>query len=87
MLRLARRALGVALVSGLLPHPAGAEPALDLRAIFAAGAVAAALGLLLPWWFARTGRDPAMGSGPLATVLQDILSVLVYLGVVRAFGL
>ena len=56
-------------------------------AIFAAGAVAAALGLLLPWWFARTGRDPAMGSGPLATVLQDILSVLVYLGVVRAFGL
>ena len=56
-------------------------------AIFAAGAVAAALGLLLPWWLARTGRDPAMGSGPLATVLQDILSLLVYLGVVRAFGL
>ncbi len=56
-------------------------------AIFAAGAVAAALGLLLPWWIARTGRDPAFGSGPLATVLQDILSLLVYLAVVRAFGL
>lgn len=56
-------------------------------AVFAAGAVAAALGLLLPWCLARTGRDPAMGSGPLATVLQDILSLLVYLGVVRAFGL
>lgn len=56
-------------------------------AVFAAGAVAAALGLALPWWLARLGRDPALGSGPLATVLQDILSVLVYLGVVRAFGL
>jgi len=56
-------------------------------AIFAAGAVAAALGLALPWWIARTGRDPAFGSGPVATVLQDILSLLVYLGVVRAFGL
>lgn len=56
-------------------------------AIFAAGTIAAALGLLLPWWLARSGRDPAVGSGPLATVLQDILSLLVYLGVVRAFGL
>ena len=55
-------------------------------AIFAAGAMAAALGLLLPWWLARLGRDPAMGSGPLATVIQDILSLLVYFAVVRAFG-
>jgi len=56
-------------------------------ALFAAGTAAAALGLLLPWWIARSGRDPALGSGPLATVIQDILSLLVYLGVVRAFGL
>ena len=56
-------------------------------AIFAAGAMAAALGLLLPWLLARLGGDPAMGSGPLATVIQDILSLLVYLSVVRAFGL
>jgi len=55
-------------------------------AIFAAGTLAAGLGLLLPWWIARSGRDPAFGSGPLATVIQDILSLLVYLGVVRAFG-
>jgi magnesium transporter len=32
-------------------------------------------------------RDPAYGSGPLATIVQDVLSLLVYLGVVRAFGL
>jgi magnesium transporter len=55
-------------------------------AIFAAGTMAAALGLLLPWWLARLGRDPALGSGPIATVIQDILSLLVYFAVVRAFG-
>jgi magnesium transporter len=56
-------------------------------AIFVAGTMAAALGLLLPWWIARAGRDPALGSGPIATVIQDILSLLVYFAVVRAFGL
>jgi len=55
-------------------------------AIFAAGTLAAGLGLLLPWWLARAGRDPALGSGPLATVVQDILSLLVYFAVVHAFG-
>jgi magnesium transporter len=55
-------------------------------AIFAAGTMAAALGLLLPWWIARAGRDPALGSGPIATVIQDILSLLVYFAVVKAFG-
>ncbi len=55
-------------------------------AIFAAGTVAAALGLLLPWALEKSGRDPAFGAGPLATVVQDILSVLVYLGVVRMLG-
>lgn len=56
-------------------------------AIFAAGTAAAGLGLLLPWIIARSGRDPAFGSGPLATVVQDILSLLVYFAVVRSFGL
>jgi magnesium transporter len=56
-------------------------------AILAAGTMAAGLGLLLPWWIARSGRDPAFGSGPLATVIQDILSLLVYFGLVKAFGL
>ena len=55
-------------------------------AIFAAGTLAAGLGLALPWLIARTGRDPAFGSGPLATVIQDILSLLVYFAVVRGFG-
>lgn len=56
-------------------------------AIFGAGTVAASLGMLLPWWLARVGRDPALGSGPAATVIQDVVSLLVYFAVVRAFGL
>jgi magnesium transporter len=55
-------------------------------AIFVAGSVAAAIGLLFPWVLAHLGRDPAYGSGPVATVIQDILSLLVYFAVVRAFG-
>jgi magnesium transporter len=56
-------------------------------AIFGAGTVAASLGLLLPWWLSRAGRDPALGSGPAATVIQDVISLLVYFAVVRAFGI
>ncbi|HEU4513171.1 MAG TPA: magnesium transporter [Nocardioidaceae bacterium] len=26
----------------------------------------------------RAGRDPASGSGPLATVVEDLLSLLIY---------
>ncbi|MGE0355505.1 MAG: magnesium transporter [Burkholderiales bacterium] len=54
--------------------------------IFAAGSIASGIGIALPWWLARLGGDPAHGSGPMATVLQDTLSILVYLVVLRAFG-
>lgn len=56
-------------------------------AIFAAGTVAAGLGMLLPWIIARSGRDPAFGSGPLATVIQDVVTLLVYFATVKAYGL
>jgi len=46
--------------------------------ILAAGAAATSIGLLLPWVLARTGIDPALGSGPMATIIQDVLSLLVY---------
>jgi magnesium transporter len=36
---------------------------------------------LFPLGLARLGVDPALASGPVATVVQDILSVAVYLGV------
>jgi magnesium transporter len=43
-----------------------------------AGAVATTIGLLFPWLLARAGRDPAYGSGPLATIIQDTLSLIIY---------
>lgn len=46
--------------------------------LFAACAMATLVAALLPWALARTGRDPAFGSGPLATVVQDLLSLTVY---------
>lgn len=54
--------------------------------LFAAGTMASGIGIAFPWFLARRGVDPAYGSGPMATVLQDTLSILVYLLVLRAFG-
>jgi magnesium transporter len=46
--------------------------------LFAAGSLASAIGLILPWALARVGIDPAFGSGPVATILQDSLTIAVY---------
>jgi magnesium transporter len=48
-----------------------------------AAAVATTIGLLLPWALARLGRDPAFGSGPLATIIQDVLTIVIYFVAVR----
>jgi magnesium transporter len=49
--------------------------------ILIAGAVATSIGLLLPWVFQRIGSDPALGSGPVATIIQDVLSLLIYFAI------
>ena len=54
--------------------------------IFLAGSLASVIGLLLPWLFVRFGKDPAYGSGPVATVIQDILTLLTYFATLQAFG-
>jgi magnesium transporter len=51
-------------------------------AIIVAGTIAAAVGLGFPVLLSRLGKDPALGSGPLATVVQDVLSLVTYLVVV-----
>jgi magnesium transporter len=51
-------------------------------AVVAAGGSAATMGLVFPWLLARAGKDPALGSGPVATILQDVLSILIYFGFV-----
>jgi magnesium transporter len=46
--------------------------------------VASAVALLLPWLLDRFHKDPAFGSGPLATVVQDLLSIAIYLALASA---
>jgi magnesium transporter len=53
-------------------------------ALSVASSLASSMGLLLPWVFARLGLDPAHGAGPLATVVQDVLSLLIYFLVASA---
>lgn len=43
--------------------------------LVAACATATAVAIALPWLLHRLGGDPAFGSGPLATVTQDLLSI------------
>jgi magnesium transporter len=49
-----------------------------------AGSLATGCGLVFPWLLARVGLDPAFGSGPVATVIQDVLSLLIYFAVASA---
>jgi magnesium transporter len=52
-------------------------------AILVAGTIATSVGLVLPWLLARFSADPAFGSGPVATIVQDVLSLLTYFLVAR----
>jgi magnesium transporter len=77
--------IGTAL--GVLAFPLVAFAFGDLRlavsvaAILVAGSLATSIGLLLPWLLQRVGSDPALGSGPVATIIQDVLSILVYFAI------
>jgi magnesium transporter len=47
--------------------------------VFVAAGIATVVALVFPWLLNRFGKDPAFGSGPLATVIQDLLSLTTYL--------
>jgi len=47
-------------------------------------ASASVVGTLVPLLLHRTGHDPALGSGPFATVLQDFISVVIFFLVAAA---
>jgi magnesium transporter len=53
-------------------------------AMLASCSIATVVAMALPALFQRLGLDPAFGCGPLATVLQDLLSIAVYLAIVVA---
>lgn len=80
-----RAGLLIGLALGLLTFPAVWISFNELRlamavsgALLVSGGLATTLGLLLPWLLMRFRQDPAIGSGPLATVVQDVLTLLVY---------
>lgn len=47
-------------------------------AVLGGGVVSAVVGFGLPWAFTRFGSDPALGSGPICTIIQDVSSLLIY---------
>jgi magnesium transporter len=51
-------------------------------ALFVSCAVASVVAMALPYVLSRFGRDPAYGSGPLSTVIQDLLTILCYCAIV-----
>jgi magnesium transporter len=53
-------------------------------AVLGGGVVAAVVGFGLPWAFMRMGSDPALGSGPVCTIIQDASSLLIYFLLVGA---
>ncbi|OGM03394.1 hypothetical protein A2715_02795 [Candidatus Woesebacteria bacterium RIFCSPHIGHO2_01_FULL_39_32] len=39
---------------------------------------------LIPWFLQKNGKDPAIGSGPFTTILQDLLSIVIYFSIASA---
>jgi magnesium transporter len=86
--------LGIGMVLGSMA--AGAvlavfgDPALALAvglSVLGGGAVSALAGFSLPWAFLRIGFDPALGSGPICTIVQDAASLALYFLLVTALVL
>ncbi len=47
-------------------------------AVLGGGTLSAIVGFGLPWFFQRLGSDPALGSGPICTIIQDAASLSIY---------
>jgi magnesium transporter len=80
-----RTGLIIGLVLGGMTFPSVWFVFDDIRLAFAvagtllvAGGLASTVGMILPWLLTKMNRDPAFGSGPLATVIQDVLTLLTY---------
>jgi magnesium transporter len=51
-------------------------------ALLVSCSIASAVAMACPWLLNRLQLDPALGSGPIATVIQDLLSIAVYFAIV-----
>lgn len=86
---LAGLAIGLALaaVAGPLVWWRWGIPSIALcvgLSVFAACSTATLAAMMLPWLLNTLSLDPAFGSGPLATVVQDLLSILIYFCIATA---
>ena len=78
--------LSLAISAAFLPVAAGGWGDTDVAlgvtlALFASSIAATLVAIALPWGFERLGADPAFGSGPLATVIQDLVTIGIYFAV------
>lgn len=81
--------IGVTLSTVLFPYllwtQGDAEVAITVSlAVLTSCSIATLVAMGLPSLLHRFGRDPAFGTGPLATVLQDLLSLLAYFTIAAA---
>lgn len=54
-------------------------------ALFVVMATAGVIGVAIPLVLLRLRLDPSVGGGPFTTIIQDLLSLLIYFGVATAF--
>ncbi len=47
--------------------------------------IAMIIAIFLPWLLLKLKCDPAVASGPFATVIRDIMSLLIYFGIISLF--
>ena len=52
--------------------------------VLGGGVVSAVVGFGLPWTFQHFGLDPALGSGPICTIVQDVAALSLYFVMVSA---
>jgi magnesium transporter len=73
------------LISSIMVFAAFGDSMLSLAvglAVLSGGTVSALVGFGLPWVLKNFDYDPALGSGPICTIIQDVSSLLIYFGLV-----
>ena len=52
--------------------------------VFSTISIAITVGIGMPYFFTKIKMDPAIASGPLATIVRDLISILVYFSIAKA---
>jgi magnesium transporter len=81
--------IGAAIAAAFFPFAllvwGDADVAIAVALTLLAGCSTSTLAAMaLPYVLHRLGRDPAFGAGPMATVIQYLLSIVIYFGIASA---